>query len=122
MPIFVSQLEKAVIDAVKGIQNARVELLKGLIPTEVDEVQFQVEMIRDDGQGAFALKSITATPKRVSRSETPEVVEESEQTVGGSSSTSDDTSSQSSNQTASETSSQTTNHGRNTQVDVTYKD
>jgi hypothetical protein len=122
MPIFVSQLEKAVIDAVKGIQNARVELLKGLIPTEVDAVQFQVEMIRDDGEGAFKLKSINATPTRVSRSETPEVIEESEQTVGGTSSNSQETSSQSSTQNASENSSQSTTHGRETLVEVQYKE
>jgi hypothetical protein len=122
MPIFVSQLEQAVIEAVKGIQNARVELLKELIPTEVDAVQFQVEMVRDDGEGAFKLKSITATPTRVSRSETPDIIEESESIKGAAASESEQTSEQTSDQAATENQDQTTYHGRETLVEVTYKD
>jgi hypothetical protein len=122
MPIFVHQLEEAVTTAVLEVQNARVELLKKGVPTELEEIAFTVEMIRDNGEGALKLKSITATPKRVSRTETPEVVEESEQTVGPSSSTATENSTQNSTATSSESSNQTTSHGRETQVEVEYKD
>lgn len=122
MPIFVHELEDAVTAAVVQVQNARVELLKKGVPTELDSIAFTVEMIREKGEGALKLKSITATPKRVSRTETPEVIEENTQTVGPSTTNATESGTQNSTANSSESSNQTTSHGRETQVEVEYKE
>jgi hypothetical protein len=122
MPIFDHQLEDTVKKATVAILNAQVELLKRGVPTEIAQIDFQVEMIREGEDSSIQLKSVSATPRRVSISESPDIVEESVQESGARKSVTSESSNSSTTQSASEQSVQTTQHGRETQVEVEYKE
>jgi hypothetical protein len=83
MALELKDLANIVSATIRQLANSRGDLLtRDQISISIDEVQFQVQLIAPNGVGAIELAQITATPTRISTTETPETVEVSTQQVG----------------------------------------
>jgi hypothetical protein len=123
MPLELKDLKSVVLGSIRQLANVKSELLtQDSFTVDIDQIDFQVNLIAPNGVGALELTNITATPRRISTTETPETVEVSTQDVGAQTNRVTDTSNKESIADQAGNNETTQFYGRETISTTTHKD
>lgn len=123
MPLPVENLDAALVSIVRQIGNAHTILLReNNIGINITEIDVTANLIAVGGKDSLQLTNISATPTRISSTETPETVETSTQQVGAQTNVTTDEASKSASSDRDSASTQTQNYGRDTISTTEHKD